>query len=288
MHPRRLTRGLRALLWAASALVFLAGVPLFLGSEQTDLYFAWTIMPPLTAAFLGAAYWSSLVTAFLSARDASWARARLAVIAIAVVSTLMLAATLLHLDRFHLASPIFVAQGVAWAWLVVYLVIPLLMLAFLVWQLRVAGQDPARERPLQLAIRLVLGIQAMVMLPVGAMLFLAPQLTAPVWPWMLTPLTARAVGAWLVGLGTVAALGIRENDFNRAYYGFLSSLVLGILEIVALARYPNSVRWEDPATWVYVLILASILGMGAYGVAGRALQNRRNSEAIRVNPAGAD
>ena len=55
----------------------------------------------------------------------------------------------------------------------------------------------------------------MVMLPVGAMLFLAPQLTAPVWPWMLTPLTARAVGAWLVGLGTVAALGIRENDFDR-------------------------------------------------------------------------
>ena len=54
MLERQLTSGMRAMLWAASLLVLLAGVPLFLGSEQTDLYFAWTIMPPLTAAFLGA------------------------------------------------------------------------------------------------------------------------------------------------------------------------------------------------------------------------------------------
>jgi hypothetical protein len=65
------------MLWAASALVLLAGVPLFLGSEQTDLYFAWTITPPLTAAFLGAAYWSSLVLLFLSVRQTSWAKGHL-------------------------------------------------------------------------------------------------------------------------------------------------------------------------------------------------------------------
>jgi hypothetical protein len=34
-------------------LVFLAGVQLFILSEQTDRYFAWTIVPPLTAALLG-------------------------------------------------------------------------------------------------------------------------------------------------------------------------------------------------------------------------------------------
>jgi hypothetical protein len=44
---------MRGLLLAAGALVFLAGFQLFILTEQTDLYFAWTIQPPLTAAFLG-------------------------------------------------------------------------------------------------------------------------------------------------------------------------------------------------------------------------------------------
>src|SRR5205823_914957 len=117
---RPLTGGLRRLLLVASVLVFLAGIPLYLGTEQTDLYFAWTIKPPITAAFLGAAYWASCVLELLSARERVWARARLAVPALLVFTTLMLLATLLHLDRFHLNGSNIVARGVAWAWLAIY------------------------------------------------------------------------------------------------------------------------------------------------------------------------
>src|SRR5207244_4892791 len=92
---RPLAAGLRRLLLVASGLVFLAGVPLFLGTEHTDLYFAWTIAPPLIAAFLGAAYWASCLLELLSAREQTWARARLAVPAVLVFTTLMLVATLL-------------------------------------------------------------------------------------------------------------------------------------------------------------------------------------------------
>jgi hypothetical protein len=42
---RPLTRGMRWLLLVASVLVFIIGIPLFLLSEQTDRYFAWTISP---------------------------------------------------------------------------------------------------------------------------------------------------------------------------------------------------------------------------------------------------
>jgi hypothetical protein len=44
------------MLLAASILVSLAGVQLFILTENTDRYFAWTIDPPLTAAALGGAY----------------------------------------------------------------------------------------------------------------------------------------------------------------------------------------------------------------------------------------
>src|SRR6266542_2921835 len=111
------TTAQRTMLWASSILVLLAGVPLFLGSDQTDVYFAWTIMPPLTATFLGAAYWSSLVLLVLSLRQSSWAGAHLGPPAIMVTATFMLIATVIHLDRFHLFSPMPVAQLVAWAWL---------------------------------------------------------------------------------------------------------------------------------------------------------------------------
>jgi len=280
MRSRPLVPGLRVMLAAASVLVFLAGVPLFLGSEQTDLYFAWTIAPPLTAAFLGAAYWSSLLMTVLSLRRGLWASGRLAVAAILVVSVLILAATALHLDRFHLASPVLVAQLVAWAWLIVYLVVPPLILIFLVVQLRSRGEDAPRQQPLPLIVRLVLGAQAAVMLPCGALLFLIPQIAGTIWPWMLTPLTARAIGAWLIGLGTVAALGTSEDDFDRVSFGLLSSFALGVLELLALARYPSFVRWNDPATWIYLAMLLSILLVGAYGLVN---MNRRRGQPADVS-----
>ena len=90
-------------------MVLLAGVPLFVGSEQTDQYFAWTIRPPLTAAVLGALYWSAVPFVFLSAREREWANARLAVPGVLVFTTLGLIATVLHADRFHFTSTVFVA-----------------------------------------------------------------------------------------------------------------------------------------------------------------------------------
>jgi len=47
---------MRSLLLAASFMVFLAGFQLFILTEQTEHYFAWTIQPPLIEAFLGAGY----------------------------------------------------------------------------------------------------------------------------------------------------------------------------------------------------------------------------------------
>src|SRR5207249_2175253 len=83
----------------------LAGVPLFVGTEQTDRYFAWTVLPPITAAFLGASYWASCIFELAAARQHTWARARVAVPAVLIFTTLTMVVTLAYLDRFHLFSP---------------------------------------------------------------------------------------------------------------------------------------------------------------------------------------
>jgi hypothetical protein len=272
---RPLTVGLRRLLLVASVLVFLAGLELYLWTEQTDRYFAWTIKPPITAASLGAAYWASFVLELLSARERVWARARLAVPPVLVFTVLMLLATLAHLDRFHFGSPNAVARGVAWAWLAIYVSVPVAGVVLLVRQLRIPGGDPPRRAPLPLWTRLLLAVHALVMLPLGIVLLLAPQTSAALWPWMLTPLTARAVGAWLVGLGVAAGAACWENDFGRIRVGSITYALLAALQFIALARYPGALDRGSPSAWLYVLFLLSIFVVGAYGWFGAWRADRR-------------
>jgi hypothetical protein len=56
---RRITPTMRRMLYIAATLVFIAGIQLFVLTEHTDRFFAWTIGVPLTAAFLGAGYWAN-------------------------------------------------------------------------------------------------------------------------------------------------------------------------------------------------------------------------------------
>src|SRR2546427_2489760 len=103
---RPLIAPMRWLLYAASALVFLAGFQLTVCSEQTATYFAWTIARPLTAAFLGASYWAAVPVEIIAARQSTWASARVAVTAIWLFTTLTLVTTLLHFDLFHFSSAV--------------------------------------------------------------------------------------------------------------------------------------------------------------------------------------
>jgi hypothetical protein len=60
------------------ALTVLSTVSLFVLADRTDQYFAWTINPPLTAAFLGGGYAAGFVLVVLTMRERVWARARIA------------------------------------------------------------------------------------------------------------------------------------------------------------------------------------------------------------------
>lgn len=271
---KSVTKGMQRLLFAASLLVLSAGILLYLLTDYTDTYFAWTITPPLTAAFLGAGYWASFLLELLSARERVWARARLAVPAILVFTTLTLILTLLHLDRFHFTRTVFITLAVTWVWLVVYASVPVVMTILLVAQLRQPGRDPDRHTPLPWWVRLVLSLQALIMLTLGTALFLVPLAVASVWPWALTALTGRAVGAWLIGIGILASQAAWENDWTRLRPVMISFAVYGGLQLIAIARYPGTVNWNGASAWIYLLLLLSILAVGVYGwrAARQALQ----------------
>jgi hypothetical protein len=257
---------MRTLLWVASGLVLVVGVQLYILTDHTDRYFAWTIQPPLTAAFLGAAYWSSAVLEILAAREHSWARARVGVPAVLLFTCLTLAATVLHFDRFHTgATHPLETRFLTWVWVGVYAVVPVVLIILLIVQSQTPGHDLPAEYPLPFWLRAVISVQAVLAVALGAMLFILPQYTAALWPWTLTPLTARAIGAWLLGLGVAAAQVMLENGWRRARPVFLSSVVFGVLQLIALARYPGNVTWDGAAIWAYLATLVSLCLTGAYG-----------------------
>ena len=267
---------MRWLLYAASGLVFLAGFQLFILTEQTDKYFAWTIIPPITAAFLGAAYWASVAVELIAARERYWERARIAVSAVWLFTTLTLIVTLLHLDKFHFNSPNLIPQFAAWFWLAIYASVPIAMLLAFVEQRRLSGGDPPRESPFPIWLRVIFLIQGAVMLIVGAALFATPATTISIWPWTLTILTGRAIGAWLLAVGVATFHAIRENDLLRIRPLGGGFIVIAVLEMLALLRYPAALNWTLPQAWFYLIFLVSVLLVGLFSLLG----GRKESAAV--------
>jgi hypothetical protein len=261
---RQLTPLFQKFLYVATFLTFGAGIPLFLMPEQTDRFFSWTINPPLTAAWLGATFWASSIIVFLAARQPIFAWLRPAMPGGLLFVWLMMGATLLHLDRFHLT------QATGLAWVAVYLAVPP-VLTFILWQQFTApGGDPPRIALLPVWLRLGFALYAVVITAIGLSLYLLPQQVAGAWPWTLTPLTARAMAAWLIPLGVIAGQVAWENDFGRVRAVMVGAVVFAVLHLLAVGRYAATVEWSSLAAWLYLLVLVATLLVGVYGwFAGR-------------------
>ena len=252
----------------AAVLALIAGILLFGLATETDRFFSWTIEPPLTAAFLGAAYWAACVLLTWAARQRSWAMARTTLPPVLTIAVLLLTATLIGLDKFDLDSVF------GWFWLVVYIIVPPLLIYLVVEQVRSAGAVPEGARPLPPAARGILAIQGAVLLVVGGALFIAPEAADPLWPWALTPLTAEAVGAFLVGFAVGAGVALQENDLDRLRGPALAYATLGVLELAALAIHSGHVTASGAGTAVYVAFCASVVAAGAYGLIARNAASR--------------
>ena len=103
------------------------------------------------------------------------------------------------------------------------------------------------------------------MLVSGALLFLAPEDTKGLWPWALTPLTARAAGGWLLGIGLAAAWVVWENDWHRVRVAMAGYAAIGVLELIVLARYSDELDWSGLQAYVFLLFVLSMPVIGAYG-----------------------
>jgi hypothetical protein len=186
-----------------------------------------------------------------------------------VFVVLTLVATLLHVNKLHFDDDFgglsFLAKAAAWFWLAVYVVVPLAMLVLLVLQERAPGGDPPARHPVPVVLRVTLAVESAALLAVGALLFVDPTTATSVWPWPLTPFTARVVAAWLVAFGLATALAAVAGDLHRLRTATISYTVFGALVLVSVLRYPDAVDWDRPVAWVFVALFAAVVATGAAG-----------------------
>jgi peptidoglycan/LPS O-acetylase OafA/YrhL len=254
----------------SAGLALVAGLLLFAGATRTDDFFSWTIDPPLTAAFLGAAYWAAAVLFIWASAQREWSAMRIAALPELTVAVLLLIATQLHLDKFH--SDVF-----GYFWVAVYAIAAPVLIYLLASQ---AGgrPDPAPGPPMPGWLRLLLGAQAALFGVYGVGLFFSPSGFDGAWPWPLTPLTAQAVAAFLLGFGLAAAIAVRANSLRRFRGAALAYAVLGSFELLAALLHSGDFEGAM-ALPAFLVCAASVLAAGLAGTMldgpGQASRSRR-------------
>ena len=223
---------------------------LYLFPDHTQELFAWGIQPRMSAMMLGAAYLGGAYFFVRVAADARWHWVKVGFLPVTTFATLMGIATILHWDRFNHGYISF------FAWVGLYFTTPFIV--FLLW-LRNRSTDPgptSHDRRVPRLVRLVIGIVGSLTLLTSVVLFLQPGFMISIWPWQLTPLTARVIGALfaLTGVGELAiALDVRWSAARIA----LQSQMIGVAAIaLAMVFSWSNFQRAKPFTWVF---LASIL-----------------------------
>jgi hypothetical protein len=276
---------MRVLLGAGTVLVFAAGTQLYVLSANTGRYFAWTIANPLTAATIGAFYYGAVVIAGLSMGARRWDLARVGVPGIAAFLWLTIAASLAHLTVLHLHAHGLAPRTAAIAWLVIYIADPPLFLLAYILQLRAGGRDPARSAPAPAWHRWACAILAVPVLVAGVGLFAFPGPGARHWAWLLPPIAAQAVAAWLTALAVLLGSVAKEGDLLRSRPATAGMVAFAVLQLVALARYPHAAHGAAAIAWIVLLAVIGVLG--GYGLARLPAALRESSSRRTPSPSDA-
>ncbi|CAN5271366.1 hypothetical protein BH10PSE9_BH10PSE9_23060 [soil metagenome] len=253
----RISLALRA--WLAVEVLFgvLSLVTISLTPANTASHFAWPIKPEVTAALLGGFYIAAASFYVLALFARRWQNIRVFIIASILFSSIELASTFLHWDRFSVGTTPFNV------WFVSYALPPPLFIAFYLWHERRALPIPlADDEPLPAALRLALLVLGAAAVVFGLLAFVFPATVIPLMPWQFSALTMRALSGWILACGVMLASAARENDRTRCR--IISPFFILALPAIALevARYPEQVNWAHPAVYVGATVLVLLFAIG--------------------------
>lgn len=239
-------------------------VPGFAKDFSHALPFVLTI-PPLHARFIGALYLAATLILLLAlGKGRPWREQRVCVWMILVWTAALELISLLEPDLF------------AWdrrplrplvAWWLAYTWFPL-QAAWILWRRR----DRPLAAPLPAAVddtpvlRLCLQLLAATCLVLAALLFLAPQTGAALWPWQLPPVLARVYSGPFLSLGIGALVAARARGWRERSGFVLSTLSFALVTLAASLWHRQLFSLDRPSSWFWfgglALAAAALLAWG--------------------------
>ncbi|WP_143263933.1 hypothetical protein [Amycolatopsis kentuckyensis] len=249
----------------------------YLMPTRTLELFAWGIKPPLTAMLLAAVY---IGGAFFFVRVATakrWSEVALGFPPVALFASVLGVTTVLHWDRFTHGHVSFVA------WAALYFAAPVFVVAIAVRNTRAARRAVLAPDPrLPTAVRIVLGATGLAELLVAAGLFALPGPVGGLWPWAVTPLTARTLAA-VYALGLANVLIAADGRAPRVRLQLeVQTVMLTLIAIAVLVRRDDFTAGPAAAYTFAAVAVAEL----AVVTGGLAAISRHRPAAARLDHIG--
>lgn len=230
----RILPGTRIVLAIVVPFLLLAFLILYLFPDLSGERFAWEIKPHMTALFIGSGYLGGAYMFVFAIFGRKWHRVSGAFPPVISFTIFMLLSTFIHWDRFNIHH--FPFQ----LWLILYIITPPLI--FYLWRLN-RKTDPGileeGDIPVPLLARRVFfgfGVAAMLW---AIFMFVLPEVVLPLWPWKLTPLTARILAGWFSLLGVGGLFTSRETRWSTWQVPLQSITLWASLVVLASFLNPN-------------------------------------------------
>ena len=241
----------RALAWFITPFLVVGFGVLWPVPRDTERLFAWRLAPTLSAMILGAAYVGGAYFFVRAARATRWHTIKGGFPPVVVFATLLGLATIIHWDKFNHGHVAF------WLWAGLYFTTPFLVgYVYLSNRNQDNGVDDGGPR-LSLTTARLIGAAGVLAVATGLFLFTFPATALRFWPWHLTPLTARVLGAvfclGLAGIGTLV-----DRRWTSARIPLQVALVMLVFMVVAGVRAGAEFAGSNVLTWLFVVGFATL------------------------------
>ncbi len=250
--------GLVQFLLAATFVVWLVGFP------AAGNKFAWPVVPPLTAVFIGTAFIARAYLGFQLWHQKYWYNLRWQVWGNYGFLAVIFLATVWHADKMNWQADIWMAH----IWVIAYMAEPVLLP--LMEPRGQAHNQPLppelREGPILPTTRWLMAALLLVGVGICGLLVINPAFTSTRWPWPLDPFDARIMAGFAALVAGWAAWVYFAEDWALAKLGVLGLTLhtgsLFVMWLLTLAQYDRS----RPNLWTYggYLAVATVLLIASY------------------------
>lgn len=224
---------------------------------DTKRLFAWQIRPNMSAMVLGAVYLGGSYFFLRVVTARQWHTVVGGFLPVAGFAGLMGVTTILHWNRFLHGNVAF------WLWVGLYSTTPAMVLVIFLRNRREHRAGSADERLLPGSATAIIAAAGCLSLATSLLLYLFPGVAIDIWPWRLTPLTARMLAAVFVLGG--AGLGVLfERRWSAARIPLQVAAIMLVLLLLAGGRAHAEFDAANPLTWLFAAGFGfATLGIGA-------------------------